>query len=62
MPRTYPNQYSTKQGGDDEFSGDEDENVENAADLAEENAAMQAEVEAMENAIQELDDQNAQLE
>ena len=54
MPRTYPNWYYE---GGDEFSGDED-----AADLPEENAAMQAEVDAMVNAIQEMDHQNAQLQ
>ena len=60
LPRTYPNWYSTKQGGD-EFSGEENDEVA-AADLAAENEAMQAEVEAMENAIQEMDQENAQLQ
>ena len=48
---------TTQQGGDDEFSGDED-----AADLAEENAAMQAEVDAMVAIGEEMDHQNAQLQ
>ena len=51
-----PNKYSQE----DDFSGSEDE--EEAADLAEENAAMEAEIEALHNEMQEMDQQNAQLQ
>ena len=52
-----PNKYS--QEGD---FGSEDDEGEEAADLAEENAAMEAEIEALHNEMQEMDQQNAQLQ